>query len=334
MNRRQFTISTMQAALGLSVPAWLPAAARASAPLPPAGYPGRVVHAVVPYPAGGVVDITIRTATDRMSLAMPQRILVENRPGADGKIGVEAVSRAEPDGYTLLAATPVLSVSESLYPQTSIRVRDFRAIGAVAAVPAIFVVADSVPARTLAEFVAWARERPGRINVPNPGTGSSIHLGQELFFEATGIKAVNIGYKGQPPSVPDLGQGQLHFALLSQSIALPLIKAGRVRALAANAGQRTQSLPEVPTIAEAGYPGVLVRSWYGLAAPARTPDKVIAYLSGVLQQAMATADVRGKLAGLDAEILALDAPAFGRLIAAEQVRWAALIKARNIQASA
>ena len=334
MDRRAFGKTALQTALALSAPSWLPALARAAGKAGPGGFPDRPLHAVVPYPAGGVVDVTLRPALDRMSLDLPQRVVVENRPGADGRIAIDFAMRAPADGYTILGVSPVLTVAQTLYPASGIRVQNFRAIGGVAAVPSVFVVHESVPAKTLKEFVAWAKARPGETNVPVPGNGSSLHLAQELFFESTGIRVNNVGYKGQPPSVPDLAAGQLQFALVSQNLALPMIQAKRLRPLAVNATKRTRSLPDVPTIAEAGFPDTLVQSWYGLAVHAGTPQAIVDYLDAALQSALATADVRNKLAALDAEVLALDAKRFDAMMQSESTRWAALIKARNIKAEA
>ncbi|WP_454752021.1 Bug family tripartite tricarboxylate transporter substrate binding protein [Cupriavidus necator] len=331
MDRRAFARTALQTALALAAPGWLPGLARAATG--PGNFPDRPLRAVVPYPAGGVVDVTLRAALDRMSLDLPQRVVVENRPGADGRIGIEFASRAPADGYTLLGVTPVLAVAQTLYPDSGIRIQ-VRAIGAVAAVPSVFVVHNDVPVKTLKEFAAWGKARPGAVNVPVPGAGSSLHLAQELFFESTGVRVTNVGYKGQPPSVLDLGRGQLQFALVSQNLVLPLIQSKRVRPLAVNAARRTRSLPDIPTIAEAGYPDALVQSWYGLAVHARTAPAIVDYLGAALQAAMATADVRNKLAALDAEILALDPKQFDSLLQAEATRWAALIKAREIKVDA
>lgn len=336
MNRRAFGKTALQTAVMLSAPGWLPALARAAntAHAGPGGFPNKPLRAVVPYPAGGVVDVTLRPVLDRMSLDLPQRVVVDNRPGADGRIAIEFATRAPADGYTVLGVSPVLTVAQTLYPASGIRVQNFRALGAVAAMPSVFLVHESVPVKTLKEFAAWAKARPGELNVPVPGNGSSLHLAQELFFESTGIHVTNVGYKGQPPSVPDLAAGQLQFALVSQNLALPMIQAKRLRPLAVNAMKRTRSLPDVPTIAEAGFPDALVQSWYGLAVHAGTPQPIVDYLGATLQAAMATADVRSKLAALDAEILALDARRFDSLMQSESTRWATLIKARNIKAEA
>ena len=329
MHRRQFNTQVLAAlAAGCSV---LPRSAGAAVPPGPGGYPDKPVKVVVPYPAGGIVDGLVRTACDPLSAELPQRMVVENRPGADGRIGLDAVARAAPDGYTLLGASPLLAVGEHLIPEMKGRGKEFSGVCGIAAAPTVFVVHSGVPARTLKEFVALAGAKPGELNVANPGTGSSIHLAQELFFERTGLKLTNVHYKGQPPSLVDLGSGQLQFAIVTQNLVLPLIQSGKVRPLAVNAAARTRSLPEVPTVAEAGYPDTLVQSWYGVAAPSRTPAPVVAWLSQQFQRGMAQPEVRAKLAGFDAEVLALDAARFDALIEKERQRWGELIARRRIQ---
>lgn len=324
MDRRQFHLQLLLAGL-------VPGMARAGIAPSPDGYPDRPIRIVVPYPAGGVVDVVLRAVCDPLSNALPQRIVIENRPGADGRIGLDAVAKAPTDGYTLLGVAPILAVGEHLMPEMKTRSRDFVGVCGVAAPPTVFVVHDTVPARTLKEFVALAAARPGEFNAANPGTGSSLHLAQELFFERTGIRLTNVSYKGQPPALLDLGSGLLQFALISQSLVLPLIQSGKVRALAVNAAARTHSLPEVPTIAQAGYPDILVQSWYGIAAAAKTPTPVVEWLSQQFQRALAMPEVRARLAATDAEILALDAARFTELIAVETRRWGALIHKRGIR---
>lgn len=330
MDRRAFNLHALlaSASAGLGL---LPQPAGASVPPGPGGYPDRPLRVVVPYPAGGVVDVVLRAVCDPLSDVLPQRIVVDNRPGADGRIGLDAVARAPADGYTLLSATPLLATGEHLFADVRTRSKDFVGICGIAAAPTVFVVHSAVPAKTLKEFVALAAARPGELNVANPGTGSSIHLAQELFFERTGIKLINVSYKGQPPALLDLGSGLLQFALVSQNLALPLIQAGKVRPLAVNASARTRSLPEVPTIAEAGFSDTLVQSWYGVAALAKMPAPAVDWLSQQFQRAMASADVRSRLAAIDAEVLALDGPRFTELIAAETRRWGTLIQKRGIR---
>ena len=333
MQRRDFTLQAGALLTGLLPTTQALAQAAAEASRGPGGFPDRPIKVIVPYPAGGVVDVVIRAAADPASGLLPQRVVVENRPGADGRIGLDAVAKAAPDGYTLIAATPLVSVGEHLMADMKGRAQDFAGIVGIAAPPSVFVVAANVPARTLKEFVALAQAKPGEMNVANPGSGSSIHLAQELLFETTGIKVTNVNYKGQPPSLIDLGSGQVQFALISQNLILPLVKAGKVRALAVNAAKRTKSLPDVPTIAEAGYPDALVQSWYGLAAPAKTPAPVVAWLSDQFQRVMALPETRAKLEGMDADILALTGPKLDALIDLEFKRWGELIRKRKIQAA-
>ena len=330
MKRRQFNSGALGAALTASVP-WVAGDALAAAPPGPSGYPDRPVRIVVPYPAGGVVDVVIRTVADPLSNELPQRLLTENRPGADGRIGIDAAAKAPPDGYTLLAATPLLAVGEHLMADMKGRVNEFTGVCAIAAAPTVYVVFQGLPVRTLKEFVALALAKPGEMNVANPGTGSSLHLAQELLFERTGVKVTNINYKGQPPALIDLGSGLLHFALISMNLALPLIQSGKLRPLAVNSTKRTRSLPDIPTVAEAGFPDVMVQSWYGIAAPVKTPTPIVSYLSQQFQRALAMPEIRSKLEAMDADVLALDGPRFDALIDSEHKRWGELIRKRKIQ---
>jgi tripartite-type tricarboxylate transporter receptor subunit TctC len=331
MNRRHFGINA-SSLLGMSLASRVHAQGSAE-PRTPESFPERLIKLVVPYPAGGVVDLVARTIAEPMSAQMPQRVLVENRPGADGRIGLDAVAKAAADGYTLLASTPLLATGEHLMPDMKGRAQDFAAVYGVAAPISVFVVPSSLPVRSIKELVALAISKPGELNVANPGTGSSHHLAQEMLFDLTGAKLTNIAYKGQPPSLADLAQGVTHFAMISQNLALALIRSGKLRALAVNAAKRTRSLPEVPTIMEAGYPGALVQSWYGLSAPAKTPPAIVHYLSEQCKRALALPETRLKFEGMDAEILDLPAARYQALIDTEFIRWGELIRKRKIQAS-
>lgn len=329
MDRRQFhsrSLALMGAALA-------PQARAQSRPVGPGGYPNKPIKLIVPYPAGGIVDAVMRAVTDPLSAELPQRILIDNRTGADGRIGVTAAAQAAPDGYTLVSATPLLAVGEHLMPDMAGRSKDFVGICAIAAPPSVFVAWSGLQAQTLKDVVALAAAKPGELNVANPGSGSSIHLAQELLFDRTGMQVTNVNYRGQPPSLLDLAEGRLHFALISQSLALPLIQTGKLRPLAVNAARRTRSLPNVPTVAEAGLPEVLVQSWYGVAAPARTPAPIVGYLSDQFMQSMGQADTRAKLEGMDAELMALPGPELDKLIDREFKRWGELIRKRNIKMS-
>lgn len=328
INRRHFQARSL-ALLGATAMPW--AAHGLTRPAGPDGFPTKPIKLIVPYPAGGIVDVVLRAVTDPLSAELPQRVVVENRTGADGRIGITAVAQSPADGYTLLAATPIVAVGEHLMADMAGRSKDFAGVCAIAAPPSVFVAWSGLPVKTMKELIALAASKPGELNVPNPGTGSSHHLGQEMLFERTGIKVANINYRGQPPALIDMAEGRLHFGMISQSLALPLIQAGKLRALAANTVKRTRSLPDLPTIAEAGFPDVLVQSWYGVAAPVKTPAPVLAYLGEQFLRTLAQPETRAKLEAMDAEVMALGAAAFDALIASETQRWGELIKRRGIK---
>ncbi len=327
MKRRQFQAGLLALAGGSA----LGSAHAQSRPGGPGGFPNKPIKLIVPYPAGGIVDAVMRAVSDPLSVELPQRILVDNRTGADGRIGVTAAAQAAPDGYTLVSATPLLAVGEHLMPDMAGRSRDFVGVCAIAAPPSVFCVWSGLQAQSLKDVVALAAAKPGELNVANPGSGSSIHLAQELLFERTGMQVTNVNYRGQPPSLLDLAEGRVQFALISQSLALPLIQTGKLRALAVNAARRTRSLPNVPTVAEAGLPEVLVQSWYGVAAPARTPAPIVAYLSDQFMQTMTQPDTRARLDAMDAELLAMPGPELDKLIEREFKRWGELIRKRGIK---
>jgi tripartite-type tricarboxylate transporter receptor subunit TctC len=331
MKRRQFTVTLAAGSLTLGAQPLTALAQSGTEVRGPGGYPDKLIKLIVPYPAGGVVDVVMRAASEPVSMSMTNRIVIDNRPGADGRIGMEAAAKSAPDGYTLFSTTPLLATGEHLMPDMKGRINEFTAVYGIAAPPSVYVVPINFPARTMKEFIALASSKPGEFNVANPGSGSSHHLAQELLFDVTGTKLTNIPYKGQPPALADIAQGQTHFAMISQNLALPLIKSGKFRALATNASKRTRSLPDIPTIAEAGYPEALVLSWYGVSAPAKTPAAIVQFLSDRFQKALALPENRAKLDTMDAELLDLPAARFQALIDAEFKRWGALIKKRNIQ---
>jgi tripartite-type tricarboxylate transporter receptor subunit TctC len=328
LSRRRFHQSTIAAALMPSMTAFAQTSSTG-----PSGYPDKIIKIIVPYPAGGVVDIVIRAAADPASAMLPQRIVVENRTGADGRIGLDAVAKSAPDGYTLLAATPLVSVGEHLMADMKGRAQDFKGIVAIASPASVFVVPATLDVRTLKEFIALAAAKPNELNVANPGSGSSIHLAQELLFDLANIKLTNVNYKGQPPALLDMASGQVQFGLISQNLVLPLIKSGKLKALAVNAAKRTKSLPDVPTIAEAGFPDALVQAWYGIAAPAKTPQPILNYLIEQFQKVMNLPETKTKLDALDAEILGYNGPKFDALIESEFKRWGELIRKRKIVAA-
>jgi tripartite-type tricarboxylate transporter receptor subunit TctC len=295
-------------------------------------YPSKPVRLIVPYPAGGVVDLVARAVADKISQNWGQVIVVEPRPGGSANIGADAVANAVPDGYTLLVVSPFIAVNPHLYTNLKWSPKSFIAVGLLASPPNLWVVPPSLPVKTLDEFVAYAKARPGKLNVVNPGSGTSNHLGQELFWDATGIDIVNVSYKGQPPAIPDLLSGAVHIALMTNALAAPQVKAGKLRALAISSPKRSRELPEVPTVAEAGYGDTVVLPWYGIVAPAGTPKEIVARLNTEINKALKSPDVVERLEKIGAQIFGGSAEEMETLIKVEYERWGKLVKARGIKA--
>ena len=238
-----------------------------------ADYPVRPIKLVVPYAAGGPTDVLGRLIGEFLGRDLKQPVIVENKAGAQGAIGAEAVARAEPDGYTLfVAAASIIVLNPMLYKKLSYDpVRDFRMLALVTDLPVVMEIHPSVPAKTVAEFVAYARQNPGKVNFGSAGTGGTIHLAGEMFKQMAGIEMTHIPYKGAGPALTDLMAGNIQVMFDSLSTALPPVRSGLVRALGVSSDQRSPDLPDVPTIAESGYPDYRVSVWYGIAAPAKLP---------------------------------------------------------------
>lgn len=307
------------------------AAAGASQALPgfAAGWPQRPVKLVVPYPVGGVVDIAARIVADGLVASWNQPVIVENKPGANGNIGAELVRAAVPDGHTLLVGSMAVVVNPLIDRTVRFKTADFTPIVGIGAPPNLLVVPASSPAQTLQEFVALARKNPGRFNTPNPGTGSSNHLGLELFLQAAGIDLVQVNYKGQPPFMVDLMNDQLQFAFVTTALALPHVASGKLRVLAVGSTQRLKALPHVPTLAEAGYPQAVVLPWNGLLAPQGTPAAVIQQVAQDVQTVLKSADAIRRYDAISAEIPAAPGD-FPRFVAAETQRWTKVVAERHI----
>jgi tripartite-type tricarboxylate transporter receptor subunit TctC len=296
-------------------------------------YPTKPVRVIVPYPAGGVVDLVARAVTDKLGSDLGQPFVVESRPGASANIGIGEMLRAPADGYTILMGVPNLATNPLLMPNTTKwKTTDFVGLGLVGAPPNVFVVPASLPVKTLKEMVDYVKARTGQLNVTNPGVGTSNHLGQELFFSITGLEMQNVMYKGQPQMIPDVASGQVSFSLLTLALAVPHIKEGKLRALAVSAPRRVADLPDVPTVGEAGYPDAMFLPWYGFVAQAGTPKDVVKKLSDAIQKALASPEVVTRLEKLGALVTPASGPEFDKLLASESQRWARVIKQRNIKA--
>jgi tripartite-type tricarboxylate transporter receptor subunit TctC len=265
-----------------------------------ANYPGRAIHIVVPYPAGGIVDIIARAVTEQVGRDWKQPVISEARPGGNSNIGTAAVARSDPDGYTWLVTGPAVLVNPTLYKDAGWdALKDFKCVGLAIWNQSVAVVNPTMPAKTLAEFVALARAKPGEFNFGNPGTGSSIDLTAQKLFQTAGIKLTNIGYKGQPPALIDLITNLMHFEIVSMALALPHIKQGTIKPLAVFTEKRVADLPDVPTIAEAGYPGASYVSWYGIYVPSATPDAIVDKIHDGINKALENPDVIRQLSIAD-----------------------------------
>ena len=241
------------------------------------GYPARSIRMIVPFPPGGINDFAARSVSIKLGEAFGQSVVVDNRPGAGGTIGTELAARSAPDGYTLsVGSVATHAISQSLYKKLPYNVlRDFAPITDILSAPNLVVVHPSLPARSVKALIALAKSRPGEINYGSAGSGTSTHLSVELFKQMTGVDMVHVPYRGAGPSIVDLLAGQISVIFASMPSALTHAKAGRLRALAVTSGNRSPSVPELPTVAEAGVPGYAFSSWVGIFAPAGTPPAIV-----------------------------------------------------------
>src|SRR3982751_5187797 len=261
-------------------------------------YPNRTVRVIVPYPAGGGADFVGRVYAKALSDSTGQQFVVDNRGGANGNVGSELASKSTPDGYTLLVtASTNLTINPGLYQKMPFDVqRAFAPISILAIQPTILVVHPTLPAKTVKELVMLAKTRPGQLNFGSAGAGSSAHLAAELFKMVAGVDIVHVPYKGTGPATSDLLGGQIPLMFNNLPPSLPLVKAGKLRALAVTGEKRSPAAPELPTMAEAGYPGVVMTLWNALLAPAGTPADILAKLHSEVIRAAQSADTRDRLA--------------------------------------
>ena len=304
-----------------------------AAPARAADYPVRPIKLVVPYAPGGPTDVLGRMVADYLGRDLKQTTIVENKPGAQGAIGAEAVARADPDGYTLfVTAGSIIVLNPMLYKKLSYDPsKDFRMLALVTDLPVIMEVHPSVPAKTVAEFVAYAKQNPGKLNFGSAGTGGTIHLAGEMFKQMAGIEMTHVPYKGAGPALTDLLSGNIQVMFDSVSTALPPVKSGLLRPLGISSAQRSPDLPDVPTIAESGYPDYTVSVWYGIAAPSRVPDDVAQKISASLDRALNDDVFRASLEKIGFPVFRpRSAAAIVEFIDADRARWSNVIKAQNI----
>jgi tripartite-type tricarboxylate transporter receptor subunit TctC len=325
MSARRCVMAAFVAAAGV----WLALAGDASAQ----DYPTRPIRLVVPYPPGSGTDIVARLLAQRMSDDLRQQVFVENRPGAGATTGVTSVAKAEPDGYTILMADlGPLAMAPSFYRQLAYDpVKDLAPISQVAVLPFLLVVHPSVPARSVSELVALAKAKPGELNYASVGNGTAVHLATELFRQRAGIDVVHVPYKGSAPALTDLVAGRTSMMFVNVLSARSFVESGQLRALAIGTAQRSAVMPDVPTVAETGMPGFQAVVWFGLLAPAATPQPIIDRLNAVAVKHLATPDFKQKLAEQAAEAVPSSSQEFSALIKSEIQTWAPVIRAAGVQ---
>lgn len=298
-----------------------------------AEYPTRAIRLIVPYAAGGPSDVQARMVGEYLGRDLKQSVVIDNRAGAQGAIGAEAAARSDPDGYTLFfSAASVFVLNPLLYKKLSYAPeKDFRLLAVVTDQPSILEINPSVPAKTVAELVAYARKNPGKLNFGSAGTGGSTHLAGEMFRQMAGLDMVHIPYKGMAPALTDLISGNIQVLFDSVGTALPPINAGLVRAIAVGSAKRIAQLPDLPTIAESGYPDYVTSTWYGIAAPSNVPDDIQQKLKASLDRALNDDAFRASLdkAGFTT-LRPKSLPEIDQFVAADGARWARVIKALNI----
>jgi tripartite-type tricarboxylate transporter receptor subunit TctC len=296
-------------------------------------YPSKPIRLIVPFAAGGGNDNIARLVGKRLGDSLGQPLVIDNRPGAGGVVGAELAAKSPPDGYTLfLGGVGSHAVNPNLIEKLPYDpIRDFAPVILLARAPLVLVVHPSVPARTFAEFVAYARNSPGKLNFASNGNGSSAQLAAVMFESMTVTEMVHVPYKGLAPALTDLLSGQVQLMFSSPVAILPHIKAGKLRALAVTGEKRMPSLPEVPTVAESGFPGYEASSWYGILAPAGTPREIVARLNSEFLRALEQPEVRNNLLADGAEPVGGSAEQFGAYIRSEKDRMGKLIRDAKIR---
>ena len=281
----------------------------------------------MPLATGGALDIASRLFGQKLADAFGQQVVIDNRPGAGGMIGAELAARASPDGYTLMMASISHTVLPSMHKKLPYDiVKDFAPVSMLVSFPFLLLVHPALPAKSVTELIAFAKAKPGQINYASGGNGSTAHMAAELFKSLTGINVVHVPYKGTAPALIGFLAGETGLAFYSVSATLQHVKAGRLRALATTGERRSPSLPDLPTVAEAGVPGFVTGSWAGVLAPAGTPKSIVAKLHGELTRILRLPETRERLAAIDFEPVGNSPEEFGAIIRKEVVRWAKVVK--------
>ena len=295
-------------------------------------YPARPVRIIVGFAPGGGADIIARLIGQWLSERLGQQFIIENRPGAGANIGTEAVVRAPADGYTLLVVGGWNAINATLYDKLSFNfIHDIAPVAGIMRVPSVMVVNPSVPAKTIPEFIAYAKANPGKITMASPGTGTGPHIAGELFKMMAGVDMVHVPYRGAGPALTDLLGGQVQVTFASMPSSVGYIRTGKLRALASTAATRSAALPDVPTVGEF-VPGYEASGWFGIGAPKDTPAEIVGKLNNEINAALADPNMKARLVDLGGTVLALSPADFGKLIADDTEKWGKVIRAAGIKA--
>ena len=297
-----------------------------------AGYPSKTIRLVNGFPAGGPSDIFARAIAQKLTEVIGQQVIVDTRPGANAWIAAEHVAKsAPPDGYTFfLTPSSVLAIHPHLYAKMPVERKDFAPVTIAVTVPEMLVVHPSLPVKSAKDLAALAKARPGQLAYGSAGTGGITNLAVESFKIAAGVKIVHVPYKGAAPAVTDLLGGHVQLAILDMPILLPHVRAGKLRALAVATGKRAPTMPDVPTMAEAGYPAVNADNWYGVLVAAATPKDIVAKLHAALVKALQAPETKERLAAQGADVVSSTPEEFAAFIQTEYEKWGKVIKAAGI----
>ncbi len=294
-------------------------------------YPTRPVRFVVGYPAGGATDIIARLIGQRLSERLGQQFVIENKPGAGNNIGTETVVKADPDGYTVLLVNPANFINASLYTNLNFNfIRDVAPVASFIRVPNVMTVSPEVPAKTVAEFIAYVKANPGKVNLASSGNGTSVHLSGELFMAMSGAKMLHVPYRGAAPAITDMLGNRVQVMFDNMPSIIGHIRGGALRALAVTTAARSPQLPDVPTVAET-VPGYEASALFGMGAPAKTPPEIVEKLNREINAVLAEPEVKARLTELGGEPLISSPGAFGAMIAAETEKWEKVVKYAGIK---
>jgi tripartite-type tricarboxylate transporter receptor subunit TctC len=294
-------------------------------------YPSRPVRIIVPFAAGGPQDIITRLLGQWLSERLGQQFVIENRPGAGGNVGAEAVVRASADGYALLSVAPNNAVNATLYDKLNFDfIRDIAPVAGISRQPLLMLVNPSVPAKTVPEFVAYAKANPGKINMASPGIGTTPHVAGELFKLMAGVDMVHVPYRGAPPALTDLIAGEVQIAFISPFGLIEYIQAGKLHALAVTTATRWDRLPDIPTVGEF-IPGFESSGWFGVGAPKNTPAEIIAKLNNEINAGHVDPKIKARFADLGGMAFAGSPADFGKFIAGETEKWGKVVRAANLK---